>query len=222
MEAKDTTVERARDVRIALRLEYATLGWMALEFASAVALGLLSRSLLLVAFGIDSVVELASAVVMVWRLRMEFRGKGAPERIEAVERRAALWIGYLLYALAAYVVASSAYGLALGQHADVRESVWGLVIGVIAVFAMPGLAYYKRNLAGPTRLDSRSLRADAAEAVSCAYLAGVLIIGLLLSRLLGWWWLDSVVALALIPFIVNEAREAATGEPEAEGDEPGG
>src|SRR5665647_957698 len=126
MKAEDKTTERARDVEAALRLEYATLAWMALEFASALALGLLSRSLLLLAFGFDSMVELASAAVMVWRLRMEFRGKTALERIGAVERRATLWTGYLLYALAAYVVASSAYGLALGHRADVRESVWGL------------------------------------------------------------------------------------------------
>ena len=76
---------------------------------------------------------------------------------------------------------------------------------------MPWRAYYKRKLAAPGRLDSKALRADAAEAVSCAYLAGVLIVGLLLSRLLGWWWLGSVAAIALVPFIVIEAHEAASG-----------
>jgi len=82
---------------------------------------------------------------------------------------------------------------------------------------MPWRAYYKRKLAAPGRLDSKALRADAAEAVSCAYLAGVLIVGLLLSRLLGWWWLGSVAAIALVPFIVIEAHEA-TSEDDATGD----
>ena len=210
-----------RDLKRALGLEYATLAWMTLEFASAVALGLLSGSLLLLAFGFDSLIELLSAAVMVWRLQVEFRGQAAWERVEAVERRAARWTGYLLYALAVYVAASSAFGLAAGHRADTGESAWGLIIGVIAVIAMPALAHYKRKLAGPGRLNSKSLRADAAEAVSCAYLSGVLIVGLLLSRLLGWWWLDSVAALALLPFIVLEGREATTGENETEDDETG-
>ena len=92
-------------MQAAIRLEYATLAWMTLEFASALALGLLSGSVLLLAFGLDSLIELASAAVMVWRLRVEFRGKVALERIGRAERRASLSTGYLLYALAAYIVA---------------------------------------------------------------------------------------------------------------------
>jgi divalent metal cation (Fe/Co/Zn/Cd) transporter len=214
MKAEHKAAGRVRDVRTAITLEYVTLAWMTLEFGAALALGLRSGSLLLLAFGIDSLIELASAAVMLWRLRLEFQGRAGFERIKIIERRAALWTGYLLYALAAYVVASSAYGLALGHRADVKESIWGLIIGIVAILAMPGLAYYKRKLARPDRLDSKSLRADAAEAVSCAYLAGVLVIGLLLSRLLGWWWLDSVAAIALLPFIVLEAHEATQGEEE--------
>jgi divalent metal cation (Fe/Co/Zn/Cd) transporter len=214
MKADHKSSPRARDLQAALRLEYATLAWMTLEFVSALALGLLSGSLLLLAFGLDSLIELASAAVMVWRLQVESRGNAAMERIVTVERRAELWTGYLLCALAAYVVASSAYGLAFGHGADTRVSIWGLIIGVIAVIAMPFLAYYKRKLARPGRLDSKALRADAAEAISCAYLAGVLIVGLLLSRLLGWWWLDSAAALALFPFIVFEAHEATSEKDE--------
>ena len=214
MKAEDRVTERARDARAAITLEYVTLAWMTLEFAAALVLGLRSGSLLLLAFSIDSLIELASAAVMVWRLRQELQGRAAFERIKIIERRAALWTGYLLYALAAYVVASSAYGLALGHRADVKDSIWGLIIGVVAMVAMPGLAHFKRKLARPDRLDSKSLRADADEAVSCAYLAGVLIVGLLLSRLLGWWWLDSVAAIALLPFIVLEARQATQKEEE--------
>jgi len=214
MEAKDNASERAADVQVAIRLEYATLAWMVLEFVSSVALGLLSGSLLLLAFGLDSLIELTSAAVMLWRLRAEFGGDAGRDKIQSAEQRAARGTGYLLYALAVYVAASSAYGLAVGHRADAGESIWGLAIGVIAIVAMPWLAYYKRRLASLERLNSKSLRADAAEAASCAYLSAVLVVGLLLSRLLGWWWLDSVAALVLIPFIVIEGHEATSEESE--------
>ena len=86
---------------------------------------------------------------------------------------------------------------------------------------MPWLARSKRKLAGPDRLGSKSLKADAAEAISCAYLAGVLIVGLLMTWLLGWWWLDSVAALALFPFIVFEAHEAVNEKTDKGKDHPG-
>ena len=91
-----------------------------------------------------------------------------------------------------------------------------LIVAVIAVAGMPLLAHYKRRLAGPDRLDSPALRADAGEAVSCAYLSTVLLVGLALSSALGWWWLDAAAALVLIPFLVVEGREAWKNEPEGE------
>jgi divalent metal cation (Fe/Co/Zn/Cd) transporter len=206
--------QRAINTDSAVRLEYLTLGWMGLEFASSLALGVLSGSLLLLAFGIDSLIELASATVVLWRLRAEFGGGVSDERVDSVERRAARFTGYLLVALAAYVAASSAYGLLVGHTPNLGESVWGLVIGVVALLSMPLLAKYKRVLAAPNRLNSKALRADAAEAISCAYLSAVLMVGLLLSRLLGWWWIDSAAALLLIPFVILEGREALSGEAE--------
>lgn len=84
------------------------------------------------------------------------------------------------------------------------------MIGLIAKIGMPILAGYKLKVAA--RLGSRALRADAIEAITCGYLSIVLIVGLAATRLFGWWWLDSVVALALIPFLIKEGREAITGE----------
>lgn len=212
--ALDETENRRRDVRSAIRLEYLTVAWMAIEFGSSVALGVLSGSILLLAFGIDSLIELASGLVLLRRFLWEFGGEAKPERVQRAERLAARWTGYLLFALAAYVVASSAYGLIARHKADAGISTWGLIVAVIAILGMPLLARYKRRLAGHQRLNSPSLRADAAEAISCAYLAGVLLAGLLLTRLFGWWWLDGVAALALVPFIVAEAREALEAEEE--------
>jgi rifampin ADP-ribosylating transferase len=215
----DEAGNRRKDIRSAIRLEYLTVAWMAVEFGSSVTLGALSGSILLLAFGIDSLVEMASGFVVLRRFSREIGGEAKPERVRRAERIASRWTGYLLFALAAYVAASSAYGLIARHKQDSGISTWGLVVAVIAIFGMPLLARYKRRLAGRERLNSPSLRSDAAEAISCAYLAAVLLAGLLMTRLFGWWWMDSVAALALIPFIVAEGREAFEEEEEEEEEE---
>ncbi len=201
LEGTDTQPIRQRsdDIRLALALTYITLGWMTIEGAAALLLGWASKSLLLEAFGIDSVVELFSAAVLLWRLRVEASGIATSEHVNLVERRAARLVGYSLYALVAYVVLNSTH-----------ESVWGILIGAVAKIGMPVLAGYKLKVAA--RLNSRALRADAVESITCGYLSIVLMIGLAATRLLGWWWLDSVAALALIPFIIKEAGAAISGE----------
>src|SRR5438874_2719011 len=203
--------ERADALRLALVLTYITLGWMTIEGAASLLLGWASKSLLLEAFGIDSVIELFSAAVLLWRLRVEASGVAVAEHVDAVEDRAARLVGYSLYALVAYVVLNSGYGLFIAKRiTDTHESVWGILIGLVAKVGMPILAAYKLKVAA--RLNSRALRADAVESITCGYLSIVLMIGLAATWLLGWWWLDSVAALALIPFIIKEAREAISGE----------
>jgi divalent metal cation (Fe/Co/Zn/Cd) transporter len=203
--------ERNADVRFALWLTYITIGWMTIEGAASLLLGWASKSLLLEAFGIDSIVELFSAGVLLWRLKVEANGLADETRVEDVERRAARWVGYSLYALVAYVILNSAYGLFVVERiTDTHESVWGILIGLVAKVGMPILAGYKLRLAA--RLNSRALRADAMEAITCGYLSIVLMVGLAATRFLGWWWLDSVAALALIPFLIKEARAAVGSE----------
>jgi divalent metal cation (Fe/Co/Zn/Cd) transporter len=199
-------------LQLALVLTYITLGWMTIEGAAALLLGWASKSLLLEAFGIDSLIELFSGGVLLWRLRAEASGAATSEHVEAVERRAARWVGYSLYALVAYVLFNSGYGIFVVKRVtDTDESVWGILIGVVAKIGMPILAAYKLKVAA--RLNSRALRADAVESIVCGYLAIVLMVGLAATRILGWWWLDSIAALALIPFITKEARAAISGEP---------
>src|SRR6266702_5549077 len=201
------TRERADDVQFALLLTYITLGWMTIEGAASLLLGWASKSLLLEAFGIDSVIELFSAVVLLWRLRVEASGTATSEHVNLVELRAARLVGYSLYALVVYVVLNSGYGLFIAKRiTDTHESVWGIVIGLVAKIGMPILAAYKSKVA--TRLNSRALRADAIESITCGYLSIVLMIGLAATWLLGWWWLDSVAALALIPLLIKEGHEA--------------
>ena len=203
--------QRSEDVRFALLLTYITLGWMTVEGAASLLLGWASKSLLLEAFGIDSVVELFSAAVLFWRLKIEAGGRATLQDVDLVERRAARLVGYSLYALVAYVVLNSGYGLFIAKRiTDTHESAWGILIGLVAKIGMPILAGYKLKVAA--RLNSRALRADAVESITCGYLSIVLMIGLVATRLLGWWWLDSVAALALIPFLIKEAHAAISGD----------
>jgi len=203
--------QRAADLQLALLLTYITLGWMTIEGAASLLLGWASKSLLLEAFGIDSVVELFSAGVLLWRLRVEAKGNADGARVENVERRAARLVGYTLYVLVVYVIWNSAYGLFIAHRVtDTHESVWGILIGLVAKIGMPILAGFKLKVAA--RLNSRALRADAIESITCGYLSIVLMVGLAATWLFGWWWLDSAAALALIPFLIKEGRATISGK----------
>jgi divalent metal cation (Fe/Co/Zn/Cd) transporter len=202
---------RTADLRTALALTWATIGWMTIEGVAALLLGYDSNSLLLETFGIDSILELVSAFVLLWRLRVELRGHANEEHIEAVERQASRIVGYTLYFLVALVLFTSFFKLFVSPATtDTHESVWGIGIGLVAKVGMPLLAAWKLKLAA--RLNSRALRADAMEAITCGYLSVVLMVGLGATWLLGWWWLDSIASLALIPFLIKEGREAIKGE----------
>ncbi len=185
---------------------------MTIEGGAALWLGRASHSLLLESFGLDSVVELGSAGVLLWRLRVEAGGRADAARVDRAEGRAAMVAGYLLYGLAAWVVWNSLSALfVIQRETNTHESVWGIALGLVAKIGMPILAGYKLKVAA--RLGSKALRADAMEAVTCGYLSVVLMVGLAVTRLFpGLWWLDSVAALALVPFLIKEGREAVTGE----------
>src|SRR6266513_2624849 len=108
--------KRSDDVRFALLLTYITLGWMTIEGAASLLLGWASKSLLLEAFGIDSVIELFSATILLWRLRVEAGGTATSQHVNLVEDRAARLVGYSLFALVAYILLSSGYGLLFARR----------------------------------------------------------------------------------------------------------
>ena len=115
-ETTSVTASRADAVQLALLLTYITIGWMTIEGAASLLLGWASKSLLLEAFGIDSVIELFSAAVLLWRLRVESSGTATTEQVNLVERRAARLVGYSLYVLVFYVVLNSGYGLFVAKR----------------------------------------------------------------------------------------------------------
>lgn len=199
-------ISRAVAIKTGVRLETLTIAWMLVEAAVALGAGVLARSALLTAFGVDSVIELLSGVVLYRRLSAESAGLPTDE-VDRLETRTTRISAILLVLLCGYVVVSSAAGLLF--RIVPSSSLGGLVVTALAIVAMPLLARAKQ---GVNRvLDSPSLRADIAETVSCAYLAAVTLAGLAASTLTGWWWVQYVAALGLLVWLVPEAREALEG-----------
>ena len=193
-------------VRAGIAVELVTIGWMLVEAAVTIGAGAVASSVLLTAFGLDSVIELVTGGVLLWRLVTEARAS-ALDRVERAERLAAWVTGIALILLCVYVVATSALSVLTQTRAE--SSVVGIGLALAAIVIMPLLAWRKRAIATP--LGSAALRGDAACAGACAYMAGALLVGLLLNALLGWWWADSLVALGLLYWLIPEVCEAIAG-----------
>jgi divalent metal cation (Fe/Co/Zn/Cd) transporter len=200
------TDNRAAMIEQAFRLEYMTLAWMMLEAGVAIGSGIAAGSLTLTAFGIDSLIELASACVLVWRLSVELRH--GQVFAGSAERTASRIGGGLLFALAAYVVASAGWKLWTQQGA--AFSLPGLIISLLAIPIMYFLA--RRKLRVASVLGSRALRTDAVESITCGWLAFVVVGSLVAQLLIDAWWVDPLASLGVVWFVVREGREAWEGE----------
>ena len=195
-------------LRRGLLLEGITVAWNLLEGVIAVGAGVVSGSVALIGFGIDSFVETTSAVVVGWRLAGELRGRSA-EASERSERRASRIAGALLLVLAVYVVIDAGRRL-LGFGEEAEPSLLGIILTAVSLAVMPFLGWVKLRTA--RALNSRALRADAYETIACAWLSLTTLVGLVLNALLGWWWADPLAALCLVPLIVREGLEGWRGE----------
>ncbi len=193
-------------IREAFRLEWLTIGWMTVEAAVAIAAGVSAGSLVLIAFGFDSVIELASAGVLMWRLSVELRhGQVFSKR---AERSASRIGGALLFVLAAYVTASAVWHL---WNRSGEQFSWpGLMVALAAIPAMRYLAH--RKIAIAEKIGSRALRADAMQALTCGWLSFVFVSSLAAQWLFGGWWIDSVGSLTIVWLLVKEGREAWSGD----------
>jgi len=175
---------------------------MAIEAGVAISAGIAARSITLLAFGIDSMIELASALVLIWRLTVELRRGQA--FAEEADRKASRIGGALLFALAAYVVAAAAWSLWTREGQEF--SLAGLLVSVAAIPIMWVLSRSKLHLAAA--LESRALRADAMESITCGWLSIVVVVGLGVQGIIGAWWVDAVTSLGIVWFLVKEGREA--------------
>jgi divalent metal cation (Fe/Co/Zn/Cd) transporter len=181
------------------RLEWLTIGWNSLEALIALASGLLAGSIALVGFGLDSVVEVSSGAVLMWRL-------GADRHVERrafAEKLSLRLVGVGFLALAAYVTFEAIR--VLFAHQAPERSTPGIVLAAASLIVMPLLASAKRRVA--RGLDSEAMRADSRQTDICAYLSAILLCGLALNAVLGWWWADPIAGLVMVPLIAKEGIE---------------
>jgi divalent metal cation (Fe/Co/Zn/Cd) transporter len=184
--------------RRGLLLEYATISWNVLEAVIAVWAGLAANSIALIGFGLDSLIEVFAAGVVVW----EFRGV-AEERTA----RALRLIAISFFVLATYVVVEAGRDLIAGSEAG--ESLPGVILAAVSLLFMPLLAFAKRRTG--SAMNSRTLLADATETLLCSYLSAILLVGLVLNATVGWWWADPLAAIGIAYLALREGVEAWRG-----------
>jgi divalent metal cation (Fe/Co/Zn/Cd) transporter len=198
------SLTRQQYVRRGIALEYLTIGWNVLECLVAVVAGTIAGSVALVGFGVDSAIESISGSVLLWRLYAERRGRW----IETIERTALKIVGICFFLLAAYVAYEAV--LTLMQRMAPHRSFIGIALAIASLIVMPLLARAKRHTAAD--LNSIALQADSRQTSLCAYLSAILVGGLILNTIVGWWWADPIAALFMVPIIANEGREAIRGD----------
>jgi divalent metal cation (Fe/Co/Zn/Cd) transporter len=195
---------RAAAIHRGLSLEYFTVAWNLLEAAVALASGALAGSIALISFGLDSLIEVSSGGILLWRLHAD----QDEQRRERIERKALKLVGSSLLLLAAYVTGDSV--LSLVRREVPERSLPGIALAIASLLAMPLLARAKRRVA--SALGSSALHADSRQTDICAYLSAILLLGLLLNAAFGWWWADPVAGLAMVPLIAYEGSEALRGK----------
>ena len=195
---------RAAAIHRGLSLEYFTVAWNLLEAAVALASGTLAGSIALISFGLDSLIEVSSGGILLWRLHAD----QDEQRRERVERNALKLVGSSLVLLAAYVTGDSV--LSLVRREAPERSLPGIALAIASLLAMPFLARAKRKVA--SALGSSALQADSRQTDICAYLSAILLLGLLLNAAFRWWWADPVAGLAMVPLIAYEGSQALRGK----------
>jgi divalent metal cation (Fe/Co/Zn/Cd) transporter len=194
---------RAELIKRGRYLEYFTIGYNSLEGLIAVVAGLVAGSIALVGFGFDSLIEVTSGAALLWRLNADV-DEARRERVEAISLRI---VGACFVVLAIYVTYNSVKSL-IRREAP-RESIVGIVLAAVSLIIMPLLVRAKRKVA--RGINNGALMADSKQTELCTYLSAILLGGLLMNALLGWWWADPVAALIMVPIIVKEGIEGLRG-----------
>jgi divalent metal cation (Fe/Co/Zn/Cd) transporter len=196
--------QRADLVKRGRYLEYFTIAYNSLEGLTAVGAGLIAGSIALVGFGFDSLIEVTSGTVLLWRLNADV-DEARRERVEAISLRI---VGVCFVTLALYVTYDSVKALITSEAPE--ESLIGILLAAVSLIVMPLLVRAKRRVA--RAINSGALMADSKQTELCTYLSAILLCGLVLNALLGWWWADPLAALVMVPIIVKEGIEALRGE----------
>jgi divalent metal cation (Fe/Co/Zn/Cd) transporter len=200
-QSSSSKADRVHHLKRGRRLEYFTLGWNMVEAGVAIGAGWLASSIALVGFGVDSLIECTSGAILLWLL-------ASPAHDERRERLALRLVGVSFFLLAAYVCFEAVKSLVTSEAPE--TSVPGIVLSAVSLIVMPLLARAKRRVAAD--LGSHALKADSRQTDICAYLSAILLGGLALNALFGWWWADPIAALIMVPIIMREGFEAWHGE----------
>lgn len=198
---------RQNALRRALRLEYITVGWNVVEGVIAIWSAIAAGSVALLGFGIDSFVESASGLILVWRLLVEYQAKGGTS-IEQNERRATRLVALSLFGLAGYITFDAT--LTLWKRERPETTFVGIALTGLSLCVMMFLARAKQRAAA--QLGSRALAADAFQTTACWWLSMIVLVGIGLNAILGWWWADPIAALGAALFIIREGREVWRGQ----------
>lgn len=186
-----------RRIRIIVAI---TITYNVIEAVIALAAGTVASSAALIGFGLDSIVEVLSAVAIAWQF-------SAPDP-ERREKGALRVIAFSFFGLAAYVIVDA--GLSLFGLREAEHSPVGIVLAAVSLAIMPFLSWFERRTGN--ELGSASAIADSKQTLICSYLSAALLVGLLLNSLLGWAWADSIAALAIAGFAIKEGLEAWKGD----------
>jgi divalent metal cation (Fe/Co/Zn/Cd) transporter len=193
---------RSRLVRRAKVLSWLSIGWMTMEAVAAIIAALAAGSVALLGFGLDSLIELASACAILWLYT------GSHHDPDAAERRAQQVVALCFAALALYLMFDAIGALTEGARA---ETSWlGVAVSVGAIMFMPLLASAKGRVA--VQLGSVATAGDAAQSWLCAISAAAVLMSIFASGVLGWWWLDPITGLGIAGLAVHEGRKAWAGE----------
>ncbi len=195
---------RMAAVRHGKQLEYFTIVWNSLEAIIALESGFIAGSVALVGFGLDSLIEVTSGGALLWRLH---HGENSGNTDKA-DRTALRIVGFSFVALAAYVGYECLETL-FAREAPER-SLTGIVLAAVSLIVMPLLARSKRRVAN--QLGSGAMHADAKQTDFCTYLSAILLAGLGLNALFGWWWADPTAGLVMVPIIAKEGFNALRGK----------
>ena len=199
----ETAIDRRAEVLRGQRLEYMTLSYNVVEAVVSIAAGMVAGSIALVGFGVDAVIESISGSIMLWRLAHD-----AHARREEIERWALRLIGVSFLMLAAYVAYEAVEKL-LTREAPAR-SIVGIILACCSLIVMPVLARRKRAVGH--NIGSAAMIADSQQTQLCSYLSAILLGGLLLNAVVGWWWADPVAGLIMVPIIAREGIEGLRGK----------
>ncbi len=185
----------------ALFLEYFTVAYNVVEAALSIFFGSMAKSIALVGFGMDSVVESLSGGVLIWRLHKH--GKISEEEEERIERRAQKFVAVTFYLLGVYVLYQAVNKLVFKERPD--PSLPGIIIAVVSLIVMPVLSYQK--LITGKAIQSDALIADSKETLACAFLSLALLLGLGLNYLFNFWHADALAGLIIVFYLFKEGRE---------------